>query len=34
MSQDATRSLAEQLDARLAAPGAMDAARFEAFLEA
>ncbi|WP_437908625.1 hypothetical protein WME95_12645 [Sorangium sp. So ce327] len=34
MSQDATRSLAEQIDARLAAPGAMDAARFEAFLEA
>ncbi|WP_437281160.1 hypothetical protein WME90_11555 [Sorangium sp. So ce375] len=34
MSQDATRSLAKQLDARLAAPGAMDAARFEAFLEA
>ncbi|WP_437592408.1 hypothetical protein [Sorangium sp. So ce1000] len=34
MSQDATRSLADRLDAGLSAPGAMDAARFEAFLEA
>ncbi len=34
MSQDATRSSRNAFDARLAAPGAMDAARFEAFLEA
>ncbi|WP_437817560.1 hypothetical protein [Sorangium sp. So ce1078] len=33
MSRDATSSLAEQIDARLAAPGVMDAARFASFLE-
>ncbi|AUX30672.1 MULTISPECIES: hypothetical protein [Sorangium] len=33
MSRDATSSLAAQIDARLSAPGAMDAARFASFLE-
>ncbi|WP_438028438.1 hypothetical protein [Sorangium sp. So ce233] len=33
MNRDTTRALAEQLDAQLSAPGAMDAARFASFLE-
>ncbi|WP_437691752.1 hypothetical protein [Sorangium sp. So ce176] len=33
MNRDMTTALAEQLDAQLAAPGAMDAARFASFLD-
>ncbi|WP_437736330.1 hypothetical protein [Sorangium sp. So ce1335] len=33
MNRDATTPLAEQIDAQLSAPGAIDAARFAAFLE-